>query len=124
MMKFICFCYYDIHKFAALTPQQLAEVGPACHPHDAVLHDTGKVRVHASLSDPDTWKSIRPSQAGPQVSSGPFVNIGPQVGAFFILEADNMDEAVAAASAHAAANYGEHIGFGVEVRLCDSYDGA
>ena len=43
-------------------------------------------------------------------------------GAFFIVEANNIDEATLVASKHAAANYGEHLGFAVEVRACESFD--
>jgi hypothetical protein len=44
-----------------------------------------------------------------------------QAGAFFIIEAASSQEAQTIASKHAAANYGEHIGFAVEVRECEHY---
>lgn len=45
-----------------------------------------------------------------------------QAGAFFIINAATEEEALRVASKHAAANYGENLGFAVEVRACDSYD--
>jgi hypothetical protein len=113
-MKYICFCYYDAAKFSALTEAQIAEIGPNCRPHDETLRATGKIDLVASFSDPVTWQ--------PQVSSGPYLPVTEQAGALFILEAENMEEALQIASKHPAANYGEHVGFGIEVRECDVFD--
>ncbi len=33
-----------------------------------------------------------------------------------------MDGAMQVASKHAAANYGEHVGFAVEVRACEQFE--
>ena len=120
--KYLCFCYYDIEKFAALSPAQQEEVGRECHPYDAGLVATGKVVAVGSLSEPQTWKVARPRDRKPVISDGPYLDTTLQVGAFIIIEADNMDEAMQAASKHAAANYGEHLGFAVEVRACESFD--
>ncbi len=121
-MKYIVMCYYDTEKFASLSPEQMAEIGPNCAPFDQALRATGKVLWVASLADPEEWKSIRPVQDKPQVSAGPMVNIKQQIGAVFLVEADSLEEATLVASNHPAANYGEHIGFAVEVRACNSYD--
>jgi hypothetical protein len=120
-MKYLCLCYYDIDKFARLTQSEKDEIGPSCKPYDALLSATGKVEVTGSLADPEEWKTISPHDRKPVVTPGPLTNIGEQVGAFFIIEAKDIDEAISVASNHAAANYGEHIGFAVEVRPCLSF---
>ena len=43
-------------------------------------------------------------------------------GAFFLVDASSTEEAQVIASKHAAANYGEHIGFAVEVRPCELFE--
>jgi hypothetical protein len=122
-MKYICFLYYDTQKLAALSPAEAGALGPACQPYDEAVRAQGAaVVVHASLASPEEGKCIRPVQGRPTVSAGPYLNISEQVGAFLIVDAGDMDEAVRIASNHAAANVGEHIGFGVEVRACQSYD--
>jgi hypothetical protein len=121
-MKYLCLCYYDTAKLAALSPEQLAEIGPNCKPHDEVLKATGKVVVHASLVSPEQWKTIRPVNGAPIVSPGPLSEATQTAGAFFIVDANSVDEAVEVASKHAAANYGDHVGMAVEVRECASYD--
>lgn len=71
---------------------------------------------------PDTWRSIRPLTGTPTVSNGPFVAGPRQAGAFLVSEAGSEAQAIAVASKQAAANYGEQLGFGVEVRPCDTYE--
>jgi hypothetical protein len=121
-MKYLCLCYYDIDKFASLAQSEKDEIGPSCRPYDALLSATGKVVSLGSLADPEEWRTISPHDRKPVVTVGPLTHIGEQVGAFFIIEAKDIDEAVSVASNHAAANYGEHIGFAVEVRPCQSFE--
>lgn len=121
-MKFICMLYYDTEKFAALAQAAKEALGPQCAPYDKALRATGKVVVVSSLAEPETRKSIRPRGGKTAVSDGRYVPVSEQAGAFMIIDADNMDEAVTIASMHPAAHVGEHIGFGVEVRACESYD--
>lgn len=121
-MKFLCLCYYDIEKFAQLSPQALEALAPACQPYDVALRATGKVRALGSFALPDTWRTLRPGQQQPVASMGPLSSAAQQAGAFFIVEADDMDEASAVAAKHAAANYGEQLGFAVEVRPCEMFE--
>jgi hypothetical protein len=121
-MKFLCLCYYNAEQFAELSQEQVAEVGAACHPYDALLQDTGKVTVVGSFAAPEVWRSIRPSNGVAVVSAGPISNSPQQAGAFFIIEASDIEEATEVASKHAAANYGEHVGMAVDVRPCETYE--
>jgi len=121
-MKYLCLCYYDTKKFATLSPAELEAVGDQCHPYDAALRATGKLVAQGSLSQPQTWKCVRPQNGKAVITDGPYTQGNLQVGAFFIVEAGGMDEALRVASKHAAANYGEHIGFAVEVRACEMFE--
>ena len=86
------------------------------------LQAEGKVIASGSLSMPETWKTIQPVNRKPMVSDGPLSSEPQLAGAFFIIDAANIDEATAVASNHAAANYGEHVDMAVEVRECESYE--
>src|SRR5437773_1612615 len=97
----MCFCYYDTKKFAGLTPAELEAIPSACKPHDDALNASGKKALLGSFTDPGTWKSVRPMDGGePTVTEGPFLSTQEQVGAFFAVEARDMDQAVAIASLH------------------------
>lgn len=121
-MKYLCLCYYDLDAFKNLPESQHAEVGAACKPHDAALWATGKVVAQGSLTMPDSWAHFIPREGRPVFGSGPYLKNKDQAGAFFIIEADSEEEARNVASKHAAANYGEHLGFAVELRACETYD--
>ena len=121
-MKFLCLCYYDTAAFANLTSAEAAKIAPACKPHDERLKATGKVPVIGSLAFPEKWSTFVPKDGRPEHASGPYTASTRQAGAFFIVEAKDTEEAKAVASKHPAANFGEHLGFAVEVRPCERYE--
>jgi hypothetical protein len=55
------------------------------------------------------------------VTDGPFVETKEQVGGFFIIEANDLDEAIRVASKHPAANLGETVGWAVEIRPIEGF---
>src|SRR5918999_3184202 len=121
-MKFLCLCYYDTAAFAKLDAAELAKIPPACKPHDERLKATGKVPIVGSLSFPEKWASFVPRNGRPEYSGGPYTSSTKQAGAFFIVEARDMEEAKEIASKYPAANFGEHPGFAVELRPCELYE--
>lgn len=120
-MKYLCSGYYDPQKFNALPKADLTALIAKCKLHDEALLNTGKVKVIASLTAPQEWKTIRPGKDKPLISDGPFAEAKEVVGAFFIVEAESMNEAVAIASMHPAANLGADVGWGIDVRACEFF---
>jgi len=121
-MKYLCLAYYDLEKFQALPQAEMDAIVKECRSHDEALRQTGKVTVTASLSMPQEWKSIRPENGRPVVTDGPYAEAKELVGAFFIVEAKDMSEAVEVASMHPAAHLGESVGWGIDVRACDFFE--
>ena len=121
--KFVCLCYYNEAEFKAWTPEQHAAVGDACAPHDKALRATGKCVMNTSLSEPDTARVIRSSDTGIVVSNGAYAPTPEPIGALFIVEAANMDEAVKIAALHPGANVPQFFGKGaIEVRAFDYFE--
>ena len=81
-----------------------------------------KMLIQGSMSEPNTWKSIRPVNEKSTVSDGPISESKEQIGAFFVVEAENIDEAVRIASLHPGAHLGKYFGGGIEVRACDMFE--
>ena len=121
-MKYLCLGYYDQEKFNALPNEELEAIVKKCRRHDAALLATGKVMLIGSLSMPQYWKSIRPGGETPMITDGPFSEAKELVGAFFIVDAKNLNEAVEIASRHPAAHLGAHIGWGIDVRACEFFE--
>jgi hypothetical protein len=118
-MKFLCLGYYDEKKFDALPKSELDAIVSQCRTHDEELHKSGHLLSVASLESLRKAASIRPVNGKPTVTDGPFTETKEQIGAFFLIEAKDMAEAVRIASMHPAARLGEHVGWGVEVRGID-----
>ena len=121
-MRYLCLCYYDQKKFDALSTSDLEAIGPACRPHDEALRNSGRLIVVGSLALPGGSRTLRPGSGRPSVSDGAFAPTDEPLGAFFIIEAEDMDEAVEVASKHPGAHLGAYFGGGIEVRPIDMLD--
>ncbi|MEO8430807.1 MAG: YciI family protein [Acidobacteriota bacterium] len=121
-MKYLCICHYETRKYEALTPEDLEELGKECAPHDAALHGSGHLDLVGSLALPSESRTIRPGESGPRVTPGPYAQTPEPFGAFFVIEARDLDEAVAVASNHPGAHLGRFLGGGIEVRPIESFE--
>lgn len=121
-MKYLCLAYYDTEKFDALSPSELQALVSQCPPRDKALHATGALVLSASLGDTRETRRIRPKNGWPAVMDGPFVETREQVGGFFIIEAESMEEALRIASEHPAATLGESVGWGIEVHPIEFFE--
>lgn len=115
-MKFLCLGYLNMQQFDAAPEDVKAEVMDKCFAQCRPFRATGKVVEEEMLEQTHTAKTIRPRGGKPLVTDGPFIETKEQLGSFFVIEADNIEEAVEVASLHPAAIFGEEYGFGIEVR--------
>lgn len=115
-MKFLCLAFYDDRKFAALAPDAVKALVSQCPAHDAALRASGRLVVQASLGPQDQTRTIRPQNGKPSFTDGPFAETKEQVGGFFIIDAEDADDALRIAALHPAALIGEQVGWGIEVR--------
>jgi hypothetical protein len=120
-MKFLCLGYYDEKKFDAMPKDEVDAIVRQCHSHDEGLRNSGHLIMVASLAPPKASTSVRPRNGKPSVTDGPFAETKEQIGAFFIIEARDLEEATRIASLHPAAHLGEAVGWGVEVRAIDYF---
>ena len=122
-MKFLCLCHYDQARFAACTPEDLATVGAICKPRDAALHASGHLVAVASLADGTDYAVIHAADgdAAPRVTRGSYATTPEPFGAFFILEADTLEQAIEVAALHPGAHLARYFGGGIEVRPCETY---
>jgi hypothetical protein len=118
-MKYLCLAYYDVEKTAALPKAAFDAIVSRCAQHDAELRASGCLAMSGSLAAPDAWMTIRPRQGRPTLTDGPFTETKELVGGFFIIDAQDLNDAVRVASKHPAAHLGEDIGWGIEVLPID-----
>lgn len=114
-MKFLCVCYYDAAAFANFTEEDFKEMGEICAPHDEEFKASGKVRLIGSLALPDQFRTLRADANGVSATDGPYEQTPEPFGAFFIIEADDMDEAVKVARLHPGTHLGAMMKGGIEL---------
>jgi hypothetical protein len=117
-MRFLCLCHYDVAKHAARTPEDFARIKALCATHDAALYADPRFVAVGSFADPADYAVIRPADAGPTVESGPYAQTPEPYGAFFLVEAASLEEALEVAKKHPSAHLGREFGGGIEVRPC------
>lgn len=115
-MKFLALAYYHEKTFEKTTPEEMKALVAQCTPLDQALNATGKMELVASLAATKKTVSVRPRGGKAIVTDGPYVETKEQLGSFFLLEAENMEEAIQLASMHPAAQLGEQMGWGIEIR--------
>ena len=70
------------------------------------MAERGVLQGGGGLRPPAEGKAVRIRRRQLMLSDGPFAETKEQVGGFCLIEAANMDEAVAVAAEHPAATYG------------------
>lgn len=114
-MRYLCLGYYDPAAFDGLSEEERQAMVEECAPHDAELRASGRLLSVASLEH-GVHVSLRPGESGSSVTDGPYAEAKELVGSFFIVEADDLDDAVRIASLHPAARVRPDLGFAIEVR--------
>jgi hypothetical protein len=115
-MQFLCLCHYDAAQFAALGPAQFEEIGRICAPRDRALKESGHLVAVGALAMPDQSRTLRADAAGVRVGDGPYAETGEPFGAFFLIEADSLDQAEEVARLHPGTHLGAFCRGGIEIR--------
>ena len=119
-MKFLCLCHYESARFAELKPADFEEIGAICAPHDAALKASGKVELVGALGMPEQSRTLRVESGAVVDAAGPYAVTPEPFGAFFSVEADDIDAAVEIAKLHPGTHLGDKFGRGgIEVRPID-----
>jgi hypothetical protein len=121
-MKYLCLAYYNEKAFGALSEAEVKALVSQCPAFDGELRKSGHLVIQACLGPTGATSTVRPKNGKPLVTDGPFIETKEQVGGFFIIEARDLNEAIRVASKHPAANIGEQVGWGVEVRPIEAYE--
>jgi hypothetical protein len=122
-MKYLCLAYYDVDACARLSPQAQQDLTRECGTRDQALRAHGQLVTVASLAE-DGAMTLQPAGGETSVNPGHVVAGNRQVGAIFILDARDLNEAIRVASTHPAACLHEELGWAIELRPIDSFEQA
>jgi hypothetical protein len=83
----------------------------------AAIGEMTNVTPGLPLGLPDKATTVRVDGGQATVADGPYVDVKGAIGGFFVVEADDLDAAIAVAARVPAARHGG----GIEIRPCERY---
>jgi hypothetical protein len=114
-MKYVMLIYQGdaLERQAALSDEEQQQVYADYH----AINETPGVTPGLPMGLPQNATTVRVEGGNTMASDGPFAGIGASVGGVFVLEADDLDAAIAVAARVPAARYGG----AVEIRPSEVY---
>lgn len=105
-MKFVCLGYADPAKFHLMSEQELQAMMEECFAYDDVLRQGGHFAGGEALVDAARAVTLRFRDGVVQRTDGPYAETKEQIGGLLILEADDMEHAIALMSQHPGVRVG------------------
>jgi hypothetical protein len=93
------------------SPDQLQEMMDEYRAYEAWLEERGVKLAGEALQDTSQATTVRVRDGGAMTTDGPFAETKEQLGGFYLLECDNLDDALEAARRCPGSTYGS-----IEVR--------
>ena len=90
-MKYLCLVYLEADKMRAVPDSECMACG-----ND--LRDAGVLVAAEALEAVDTATTVRVRQGRPTFTDGPFAETKEQLAGFYLIDAENLDEALRLAS--------------------------
>lgn len=97
-MKYMLLTYLEEKVWLALSPEEQQREMDKCAPHLQKLLGTKKLIAGAPLHPTSTATTLRFREGKRVMTDGPFAETREQLGGYAIIEADDLDDAIAIAS--------------------------
>lgn len=105
-MKFICLGYADEAQFQKLSKEEFAAALEECFAYDDELRRGGHFAGGEMLQSYKNAVTLRNRGGKVDVTDGPFAETKEQLGGILILEAKDLNQAIALISKHPGVNFG------------------
>jgi hypothetical protein len=116
-MQYMMLIYGDEEAWASRTPEDRAAEFQAYDEYTKWLVDKGWMRAGDALESTAKATTVRVRDGETLATDGPFAETKEQLGGYYLIECDNLDEAIEAASRIPAARGGS-----IEVRPVFDYE--
>ncbi|WP_417750221.1 YciI family protein [Rosistilla oblonga] len=105
-MKFVCLGYIDETRFADLTQAQRDETMEACFAYDDELRRGGHFIGGEALQSARNAVTLRIQEGKVDVTDGPYAETKEVLGGILLLEANDLNHAIALMSQHPGVTVG------------------
>ena len=90
-MKYLCLVYLDENRLPELPDED-------CVAYDTAIRQSGHCLASEALESVQTATTVRVREGKVAVTDGPFAETKEQLAGFYMIEADNLDQAIQIAS--------------------------
>ena len=104
-MRFVCLGYAVLKRLEEYSQQELSAM-EQCFVYDDELRRAGHILGGEALQTPDQAATIRMRGGKVVVTDGPYAETKEQLGGFLLLEARDLEHAVALMSKHPGVQFG------------------
>jgi hypothetical protein len=101
-MKYLCLGYYDAAKFEQLSESDRNAFYDLCCAYDDELRARGHFLSGEALDGASAVATVRTEKGKVSVTDGPFIETKEQLGGIMVMEAKDLNEAIALWSNHPA----------------------
>ena len=105
-MRFICLGYADPSVFGAMSNEEMESARDECFAYDDELRRGGHFVNGEALREPGSGVTLRHGAKGVDVTDGPFAETKEFLGGILILEARDLNHAIALMSKHPGVRFG------------------
>lgn len=110
-MKYLCLMIQDDRKYEALSSSEAQDLDEAAIEFADELHHNGHMVTGSALGTAQSATTVRVRNGDASVTDGPYAETNEQVGGFLVIEARDLNEAIALISKMPSAYLG-----GIEIR--------
>ena len=93
-MRYMLLIYGDENAHTNGAPEEMEAMMGTWHKYTEDLQSSGKMIAGDALQPTTTATTVRAATNGTLTSDGPFAETKEQLGGFYMINADNLDEAV------------------------------
>ncbi|HXW57325.1 MAG TPA: YciI family protein [Candidatus Cybelea sp.] len=101
-MKYMCFGYKDERKWVQMSDSEKNALFDVCFAYDDELRAKGHFLSGEAIESPSAAVTVRIENGKVSVTDGPFIETKEQLGGVGIIEAKDLNEAIALWSKHPA----------------------
>jgi hypothetical protein len=105
-MRYLLLIYGDETAYANMSEEELQADMQKWWEYDAAIKESGASPGGEALQPTATATSVRDDNGSPLVTDGPFAETREQLGGYYLLDVENLDEAIKWAHRCAAINHG------------------
>lgn len=105
-MRFICLGYADPKVFGSMTPEAMEAAMGECFAYDDELRRGGHFTAGEALQEPKAAVTLRYGANGVEVTDGPYAETKEYLGGILVLEARDLNHAIALMSKHPGVRFG------------------